>query len=261
MGPGRGARECGRQLKGFCRRSRKCFLRHAFVCAVGRRCFGLSPVQAFSRGREGAAAAGIGNTVSQKLKWNMKLPTGEPFRWNMGPEFVWGGDMPANLNLQEIMTQNLITLDLTAEEWTAADEAITTLETIFAAKLRDLSIEERSEINKMGPKSEAFCRQSLVIGRQNVASLPAQTVTDLGVVEGDLSGLDKLRPRLARLTAITEKANDSEMALGSDIKVFCLSLYDVLKAIGQGAGLDTLRAEMKATYGTRKARSTTPPAA
>jgi hypothetical protein len=191
----------------------------------------------------------------------MILPNGEPLRWDMGPEFRWDGDVPEHLyNQQNIMTQNLITLNISDADWTAIDAALTTLENTLAPKLADLDVEQRSELTKMGPKSETFCRQTLITGRQSAAMLPAQTVTDLTAEEGDIAGVDKLRPRLARLTALKEKADDTEMALGSDVMVFCLSLYGILKAIGQGAGLDELRSQMKARFATRK-KKTTPPAA
>jgi len=148
------------------------------------------------------------------------------------------------------MTQDLISLGISDADWTAIDAALTTLEDKLGAKLLDLTVEQRSRLTKMGDKSEAFCRQALVIGRQNVGKLPTDAAADLTAEEADLADLDKLRPRLARLTAITEKADDSEVALGSDIMVFSLGLYGILKALGAGAGLDALRSQM----GTRFAR-------
>lgn len=148
------------------------------------------------------------------------------------------------------MTQDLISLGISDADWTAIDAALTTLEDKLGAKLLDLTLEQRSRLTKMGDKSEAFCRQALIIGRQNAGKLPTDAAADLTAEEADLGELDKLRPRLARLTAITEKADDSEVALGSDIMVFCLTLYGILKAIGAGAGLDALRSQM----GTRFAR-------
>ncbi len=81
-------------------------------------------------------------------------------------------------------------------------------------KLLDLTVEQRSRLTKMGDKSEAFCRQALITGRQNAGKLPTDAAADLTAEEADLAALDKLRPRLARLTAITEKSDDTEVALG-----------------------------------------------
>lgn len=149
------------------------------------------------------------------------------------------------------MTQDLASLDISDADWTDIDTALTTLETKLGAKLVDLTIEERSRLTKMGGKSETFCRSALVTGRQQVAKLPADTATDLAAEEADLADLDKLRPRLTRLTTLLEKTTDTDLALRSDIMVFCLSLYGVLKALGAGTGLDELRAQMGLRFARR----------
>ena len=134
------------------------------------------------------------------------------------------------------------------------------LEDKLGSKLLDLTIEQRSRLTKMGDKSEAFCRQALITGHQNVTKLPTDAAADLTAEEADLAGLDKLRPRLARLMALTEKSDDTEVALGSDIMVFSLNLYGILKAIGAGAGLDALKAQMGARFArAAKAPAPTPP--
>lgn len=188
----------------------------------------------------------------------------EPLRWDT-PSLRW--DTPGlrydgySTVTPKAMTQDLLELDISEEDWADIDAAVTVLETKLAAKLIDLDNEERSRATKMGPKSETFARQSLVVGRQFVAKLPTDTASDLALTEEDLTGLDKLRPRLARLTAILEKAKDSELALGSDIMVFSLSLYGLLKALGVGAGLDELKEQMARRF-TRRRRTEppTPPA-
>src|SRR5882672_11309692 len=158
--------------------------------------------------------------MPEPLRWNMILPNGEPLRYDMGPDFRWDGDVPEYLynQTQKVMTQNILDLNISDADWLLIDAALVTLETKLGAKLADLNVQQRKELVKMGDKSEAF-------GRQNAASLPPQTVTDLTAEEGDLTNLDKLRPRLARLMSLNEKAGDSEMALGSDIMVYCLTLY------------------------------------
>ena len=189
----------------------------------------------------------------------------EPLTWNSG--VVWNSSTPGALwngtanTSHTTMTQDLIALDISDADWTAIDAALTTLEDKLGAKLLDLTVEQRSRLTKMGDKSEAFCRQALVTGRQNAAKLPTDTAADLTAEEADLAALDKLRPRLARLTALTEKADDSEVATGSDIMVFSLTLYGILKAIGAGGGLDALTAQMGARFARGpKAPPPAPPA-
>lgn len=194
--------------------------------------------------------------MPEPLRWDMTLPDGEPLRWD-DPRFVWDGFVPEENNAPKLMTQNLIDLQIPDADWLAIDAALLILETKFGAKLLDLTVDQRKELTKMGDKSEAFCRQALINGRQNAAALPPQTVTDLTAEEGDLANLDKLRPRLVRLMSLTEKGDDTEMALGSDIMVFSLTLYGVLQAIGQGAGLDDLRSQMKARFVGRPKKAKT----
>ncbi len=161
-------------------------------------------------------------------------------KWNQA---FWAAGANNN-NPHKTMTQDLLNLDLTDADWTAVDAALDTLETKLGANLLDLTPAQRKQLTKMGDKSEAFCRQALVVGRQNAAKLPTDTAADLTAEEGDLSSLDKLRPRLTRIISLSEKAGDSEVALGSDIMVFSLTLYGILKALGAGAGLDNLKAQI-----------------
>lgn len=180
--------------------------------------------------------------------------------WSFDQEgLFWDGDAPTT---HSIMTQNVLQLNISDADWALIDGALATLEDKFGSKLIDLAIEQRSGLTKMGDKSEAFCRQALITGRQQAAKLPTDTASDLTAEEADLAALDKLRPRLARLRALTEKADDSEMALGSDVMVFALALYGVLKALGAGGGLDELRAQMGARFarGPKAPKTPTPPA-
>lgn len=189
--------------------------------------------------------------MPQSLTWNSGLA------WNT-PGATWNGTA---FSQPKTMTQDLLSLGINDADWTAIDGALTTLETKLGEKLLDLTIEQRSRLTKMGDKSEAFCRQALIVGRQNASKLPADTAADLTTEEADLADLDKLRPRLARLAALAEKADDSEVALGSDIMVFSLGLYGILKALGAGAGLDDLRAQMGARFARGpRAPKPTPPA-
>ncbi len=55
---------------------------------------------------------------------------------------------------------------------------------------------------------------------------------DLGEAQADLAAADVLRPRLARLLRLTGRAEDSEMALGSDVMSASLEGYALLKVSG-----------------------------
>ena len=153
------------------------------------------------------------------------------------------------------MAQNLVSLNLSAADITAIDGALTTLEQKFAG-LVDLTPDQRKSLSKMGDASEAFCRQTLTVLAQNPNILPASF--NLAEAQGDLANIDKLRPLFTRLAALMEKANDTEMALGSDVMSAALEGYAQLKVSGKGAGLDTLRQQMGARFARGPKKPKTP---
>jgi hypothetical protein len=146
------------------------------------------------------------------------------------------------------MSQNLISLNLSDADYAEVDAALTTLETKLAG-LIDLPTDVRRGLSKMGDKSEAFCRQTLVVLAQNPQVVPPGL--DLPEAQRDLAALDALRSRTTRLRQLLGRAEDSEMALGSDVMSASLDGYAMLKVLGKGSGLDALRKNMA----TRFARS------
>src|SRR6185369_7064739 len=94
-------------------------------------------------------------------------------------------------NRRSRMSQNLISITLTNDQITAIDHAIGELENQLQG-LVSLSIDARRTAAKTGPKSEAFCRQTI-----NALRLYPQVVPPgVGVEEArsDLNMLDQLRP-------------------------------------------------------------------
>jgi len=64
----------------------------------------------------------------------------------------------------------------------------------------------------------------------------------------DLAAHDALNTRLVRLQRVMEKANDTEMALGSDVMVTALEGYAFLKIAGKGEGLHGLRKTLEKRF-------------
>lgn len=152
------------------------------------------------------------------------------------------------------MSQNLISMNLTAKQLAAVDAALTTLEENLSG-LTALTALQRSRLVKMGDKSEAFCRQAVDVMGENPGVLPVNF--DLAEVRRDLAMHDALRPRLIRLERLFEKANDTDIALGSDVMTAALEGYAFLKISGKGEGLEGLRRAMSARF--ERSGSTTPP--
>ncbi|NJA06821.1 hypothetical protein HC024_13980 [Methylococcaceae bacterium WWC4] len=143
------------------------------------------------------------------------------------------------------MTQNLISISFTDNALAEIDAALSVLENHFSGFL-SLSPDERRNLAKMGDKTEAFCRQTLIVSSQNRQSLPPSL--DMGEAVADLTALDQLRPRLHRLRELMTRGDDTDMALGSDIYSFCLDAYASLKIAGKGAALETLREAMSVRF-------------
>ena len=155
------------------------------------------------------------------------------------------------------MTQHLVSEHFAPGDLEAIDNALTVLET-HLANLLELSVEDRRTLNKMGDKSEAFCRQAVIVLGQNRNQLPPSF--DFDELQRDLAELDQLRPRLARLRLLASRGEDTEMALGSDILEAALEGYSYVKVSGKGAGLDALRESAAQRYkgGRRSKKSDTP---
>jgi hypothetical protein len=61
---------------------------------------------------------------------------------------------------------------------------------------------------------------------------------------GDLAAIDKLRPRMLRLSRLSERASDTDIALGSDVMTTALQVYGLLKLTGAGEGLEAMRRDL-----------------
>ncbi|RTL30199.1 MAG: hypothetical protein EKK47_11825 [Burkholderiales bacterium] len=143
------------------------------------------------------------------------------------------------------MAQNLISLNLSDADYAEIDTALSTLETKLAG-LITLSKDERRALAKMGDKSEAFCRQTLLVLTQNPGLVPPSL--DVAEAQRDLANLDALRSRTTRLRQLLGRVEDSEMALGSDVMSTALEGYAVLKVMGKGSGLEALRKSMSMRF-------------
>lgn len=143
------------------------------------------------------------------------------------------------------MSQNLLSLQLTTAQLAEVDAALTALETALAGLIA-LTPEQRRGLVRMGQKSEAFCRQTVTVLGQNPQVIPPSL--SLVEAQADLSTIDALRPRLTRLQRLTERAEATDEALGSDVMSFALEGYALLKLSGKNQGLEGLRRELSGRF-------------
>lgn len=144
--------------------------------------------------------------------------------------------------------QNLVTLNLSDTQLSIIDQSLSDLETQLV-DLIAMNTAQRRSLARMGDKSETFCRQTLNVLTQNPQIVPPSV--NVTGAQADLVALDRLRPRLQRLLRLTERATDTEIALGSDVMNCALQGYALLKVSGKNQGLEGLRREL----GTRFAKS------
>ena len=158
------------------------------------------------------------------------------------------------------MSQNLTSITLSNDQIAAIDHAVGELENQLQG-LASLSIDARRSATKMGPKSEAFCRQTINALRLNPLVVPASIGVD--AARSSLDTLDQLRPVFQRMRRLAQRSSDTELALGSDVMVAALQGYGVLKAVGRNQGLETLRRELGERRFFKSARTapSVPPAA
>lgn len=156
------------------------------------------------------------------------------------------------------MSQNLVSLSLSSGQIEQVQAALAALEKNLSGLL-SLSVDQRRELNKMGPKSEMFARKAFDMCAQSPDMLPGSF--DLKAFAADLAALDQLRPMVARLVALAQRGEDTEMALGSDIYSAALEGYRFAKLAGKGAALDELRSQASVRFagqGRRRAAAADP---
>ncbi|MCQ4163101.1 hypothetical protein [Tahibacter harae] len=155
------------------------------------------------------------------------------------------------------MAQNLISLTLSDADLAAIDGALATLEEKFVP-LISLQPGEVRALAKMGDKSEAFCRQTLTILEQNPQVVPPSL--NVAEAQADLRAVDQLRPRMARLERLSKRADDTVIALGSDILTAALEGYALLRVSGKGQGLESLRQGLSARFAKNRRAADPEPA-
>ncbi len=129
----------------------------------------------------------------------------------------------------ECLSEARLSLVFAAVDLQAVDAALDALESRLGM-LISLRPDIRRGLARMGEKSEAFCRRTLAaMAAQSSVMVPE---LDLAVAQADLAAADALHPRLVRLRRLSERAEDTELALGSDVMVTALQGHAWLEAAG-----------------------------
>lgn len=136
-------------------------------------------------------------------------------------------------------------LSLTAEDYAEIDQYLDLLEKKLAG-LIELPVATRRKLMKMGDKSQAFCRDTLGLLKENPEVVPP----GLNVEDAlqDLAQLDFIRSRTRRVRRLLGRLEDSETALGSDVMSASLAGYGILKLMGKGSGMESLRGDVSRRF-------------
>lgn len=155
-----------------------------------------------------------------------------------------------NLKGRNHMTQNRISMMFEADRLERIDGSLTALEADLDLLIA-LTIDERSDLVKMGNKSRAFCTSALAVAQQHAGLMPRDF--DFDAFRHDHLALEALRPRAARLAHLMQRAADTELALGSDLMAASLEVYGVIKVAGKDKGVDEARRELASRFSRRSA--------
>ncbi len=129
----------------------------------------------------------------------------------------------------EYLSETRLSMTFAVEDLQAVDAALDALESRLVM-LISLRPDIQPGLARMGEKSEAFCRRTLTaMAAQPQAMVPD---LDLAAAQADLAAADALHPRLVRLRRLAERAEDTELALGSDVMVAALQSHAWLEAAG-----------------------------
>ncbi|HEY4555717.1 MAG TPA: hypothetical protein VIG68_04705 [Lysobacter sp.] len=153
------------------------------------------------------------------------------------------------------MSQNLITFDVTDQQVQAVRAALDAIEAALPG-LISIEPEDRKGLVILGPKSEAFARQTLRVLEENPRIVPPSL--DLAAAKADLDAHDRLRPLLERARRLVSRLDDTVTALGSDTMDVALEGYAQIKLSGGAHGLDELRRELSGRWARTRRKPATP---
>lgn len=188
--------------------------------------------------------------MPEPLRYGMTLPNGQKLRYGMGPEYVWGGNVPASAfpTTNRPMQQNAISITITPAQETAmlakADELLALIDA-FAVSLTD---EQRTGLFKLGDARLAFDQKCDIYLHQNPALVPP----GFSLLEYDKDGtaLGSVKRVAAKLGTIGSRLADTQILLGSDRINADLAFYNFLEfatRVGT-AGADDIHTDLQETF-------------
>jgi len=123
--------------------------------------------------------------------------------------------------------QDVIAVNIPEADYAEINAAIATLATKLMPHLKVLTVQDRSELPKMGDKTVAFVQKALEYGQKHRDLVP--TFLDIAAMSTDVKAIQQLRNLAQGLNPITDALNDSITLSGSEAYQGALVFYSNVK--------------------------------
>ncbi len=172
------------------------------------------------------------------LTWRSPLTPWAPYCDGRWPSFA----VPNHRKVLYLMPYQNISADLSTTDLNEIKAALATIQQKMPF-LVNLTTEERRRLYKMGDKSLAFVSNSLTAAQANPDILPASF--DTAELARDYQLATVLSELRLNLRQMTEKVDDTLLAVGSEAMTSSLSVYDYVKAAAKRQpGLKAVAAQL-----------------
>lgn len=122
---------------------------------------------------------------------------------------------------------NRVSIDISAEDQQAIEDALTTLKNKLQPYLHPLTPQDRKELPKMNDGTAPFVTKALEYANSNSSFVPAFMST--GELKKDVDAVNTLTRYLRRVEEIRDLLDDTVMLAGSEAYVAALAFYNAVK--------------------------------
>jgi len=122
---------------------------------------------------------------------------------------------------------NRVSIQITAEDRQAIEQALDTLKTKLQPYLRSLTPLDRKELPKMNDRSVAFVNKALEYAESNTALVPA--FVEVAELRKDLEAVNVLTQFRREVEETRALVDDTIMLAGSEAYVAALAFYNSVK--------------------------------
>lgn len=151
------------------------------------------------------------------------------------------------------MKQTLAHIALTPQDLARLEAAIATIREVLPF-LVSLTPVERQGMPKIGMRAQAFTEKAFSVAERHPELVPGRI--DMSVARGQLALYGTLNKILQPLTELRERVYCTQMLAGSEAYTAARLVYQSLKLVGEGSGLDLLIEDLgrQFHYNRRKKR-------